>query len=72
MTLTEFIQGPCTGNQSLLSKSNITDAIAGVWDAIAKAVSHHPNGPASDSASSFGSWQSLKSVDDLEVCVSPP
>lgn len=39
-TLTELMQGPCVGNQQLLSSGRLLDAINWVWDAVTTALQH--------------------------------
>lgn len=68
-TLTEFTQGPCVGNQTVLSSGGLFEAIAGVWDALLKAMQHHPAGPAAEGGAAFGRWESLKELKLIDVPV---
>jgi RyR and IP3R Homology associated len=61
-TLCEMMQGPCVGNQAVLSTSNLMDAVSGVWDAMLKALEHHPMGRSGESSAAFGRWDPLSEL----------
>ncbi len=45
-TMTEVMQGPCPGNQLLLSQSRMLEAVNGIWNAIVTAQHHRYRFPA--------------------------
>ena len=45
-TMTEVMQGPCPGNQLLLSQSRMLEAVNGIWNAIVTAQHHRDRFPA--------------------------
>jgi hypothetical protein len=70
--LTEATQGPCLGNQLVLSHSQFFEAVSGLWNAVLKAWSHRD-----DFSGDYGTWRSLKHVAKDEVVlrrctVAPP
>ena len=52
-TITEVTQGPCVGNQDLLSNSRLFETIGWVWDAILVAYQQPEN------TSMYGTWSPL-------------
>ncbi len=51
------MQGPCPGNQVLLSQSRLLEAINGIWNGVAAAFNHR-KGTSSD----YGTWESLAGI----------
>ena len=58
-TLTEMMQGPCEGNQLLLSNSRMLEAVNGIWSAILTSLHHFD---ANNASTDYGRWDSLAAI----------